>query len=94
MGLTPELHILDLSPTQFLLPFKTWKSKVKPHSCFMNAMSCKTVSPGSVLIRDKAGEKHSFAGNVTTVEIDAVKDDVVLVEGKPSSLLNKRNCVY
>jgi len=47
----------------------------------MNAMSCKTVSPGSVLIRDKAGEKHSFAGNVTTVEIDAVKDDVVLVEG-------------
>ena len=52
----------------------------------MNAMSCKTVSPGSVLIPDKAGEKHSFAGNVTTVEIDAVKDDVVLVEGKPSSL--------
>ena len=48
---------------------------------------CKIASAGSLLIGDRAGEKHSFAGNVTTVQIDAVKDDMVLVEGKRFPLL-------
>ena len=43
---------------------------------------CETVSSGSVLIRDRAGKEHSFVGNFTTVEIDVVKDDVVIVEGR------------
>ena len=38
-----------------------------------------------MLIGDRAGEKHSFAGNVSTVELDAAKDDMVLVEGKAAS---------
>ena len=43
---------------------------------------CETVSSGSVLIRDRAGKEHSFVGNFTNVEIDVVKDDVVVVEGR------------
>ena len=43
---------------------------------------CETVSSGSVLIRDRAGKEHSFVGNFTNVEIDVVKDDVVIVEGR------------
>ena len=37
------------------------------------------------MIGDRGGEKHSFAGNVTTVEIDAVKDDIVIVEGEENN---------
>ena len=34
------------------------------------------------MIRDRSGQKHSFAGNITTIEIDPVKNDVLLVEGE------------
>ena len=36
---------------------------------------------GSVIVRDRTGQEHSIAGNVTNLDIDAVKDDVVLVKG-------------
>ena len=36
---------------------------------------------GSVIVRDRTGQEHSIAGNVTNLDVDAVKDDVVLVKG-------------
>ena len=36
---------------------------------------------GSVIVRDRTGQEHSIAGNVTNFDVDAVKDDVVLVKG-------------
>ena len=54
---------------------------------------CETVSSGSVLIRDRAGKEHSFVGNFTTVEIDVVKDDVVIVEGRIAFFIRKKGCL-
>ena len=51
---------------------------------------CETVSSGSVLIRDHAGKEHSFVGNFTNVEIDVVKDDVVIVEGRIAFFIMKK----
>ena len=36
---------------------------------------------GSVIVRDRTGQEHSIAGNLTNLDVDAVKDDVVLVKG-------------
>ena len=55
---------------------------------------CETVSSGSVLIRDSAGKEHSFVGNFTNVEIDVVKDDVVVVEGRVAFFSSGKGVVW